>query len=742
MTSACPICGKRFSFEIQILEHFEDHKKSASDQAQDIRKQEALLSTTQFRNQKIDKKKIFGVQRFEDSVKSRLDELDDVKEMISRRRFVEQVKNVTKRFPFLYIPSFINEWFNGATGSELIDKYLLGTHLELNYISENIFKLKNKRYTKKFPDAFKRNLKIYSWKEKYEDMENNCAFFSMELNELFFKNVLRAFILILMMDFAKEYIKKDELILQAKTLDGHYDLFHFINDDLKKTFQESYFLHIDRFAQEIIEELVVERVLVEKLDGSLQGTFSLDDIKQEVVMELELSDSPISDGRLKTIIRNSYPGLVLVPDFVIWNASLNELESDGIIKISKKTSFHHSLLIFLNSGYEKIQQQIKNLDSHRVEFYGREISPDVFINELLELEKGDIDDHDDQVTRVAGLILAESIKLLPPKEDIPEFDFATSTTSYHFRQEQLDAMKRIRLQTDSDILHYKVMIGETLSVQKHQNLKKALPDGEQGVVITFEKIPESVKQILEYDKSIQTIDMEGLKIWVAVTTKIPSRKNAVAKIHFDPISRLERRIAKINLIDYENGLAFVSVLPEMTEATVLIGSLEEIPFEGATPKTFETFASNYLEFLKILTKLTTTSNLTESIFSKKSIKVTAHPHGKITHDFEYNTASLNPHSSSKKQIISCTCLKWVEDNFYLCPHLASALNYTARTGSFLGNSWGKRHNCLQNLLEKIMEKNIAIILDRLGVYHDLDELHDGLGLQDFIFEIAKRKGNI
>ena len=742
MVSVCPICSKKFDFEIQVLEHFEDHKKLTSSQTQGYREQEVIPPVTRQQIQKINRKKIFGIQRFENSIKAKLNELEDVKEMVDRRRFVEQVKNVIKKFPFLYIPSFINEWFRGTIGSELIDRYLLGNHLELNHITENIFKLKNRRYTKKFPDAFKRNLKIYSWKEKYEDMMNNCVFFRKELNELFFRNVLRAFILILMMDFAKNSIKKGELLLQVRALDEHYDLFRFINDDLKTAFQNVYLPCIDQFALEIIEELLLERVLLEKLDGSLLGTFSLDDIKQEIVSELELSKSPVSEGCLKTIIRSNRPGLILIPDFIIWNASLSELESDNIIKINRKTNRHHSSLLFLNSDYKKIQQQIKNLDQHRAKFYGRKITPDIFISELLELEKGDIDDHDDQVTRVAGLVMAESIKLLRPKETIPEFDFAVNITNYHFSREQLDAMKKMGIRIDANTIHYKVMIGEILSVQKHQNLKKALPDGEQGIVITFEKISKNVKQILEHDKSIQIIGIDGLKIWVTTTTKIPSRKNAFARIHFDPISKLEKCVAKINLIDYESGLASVSVLPEMVEATVLAGSLEEIPFEGASPKAFDVFSSNYLEFLQIMAMLTTASSLVEGVFSRKIFKTTVHSSRRITYNFEYNTVSLNPDSDDNKSIINCDCLKWADDSFHLCPHLVSVLDHTARTGSFLDRSWGEEHNYLWDLLQGIVEKNISTILARLGVYHDLDGLHDELGLGDFLFRIAKIKGVI
>ena len=72
----------------------------------------------------------------------------------------------------------------------------------------------------------------------------------------------------------------------------------------------------------------------------------------------------------------------------------------------------------------KVSEPITGIErkQSKIPFRGREISPDKFIEELLELEKGDLGDEDDQVTRLAGLVLAESAKLQTPHEDIKEFD--------------------------------------------------------------------------------------------------------------------------------------------------------------------------------------------------------------------------------------------------------------------------------------------------------------------------------
>ena len=130
----------------------------------------------------------------------------------------------------------------------------------------------------------------------------------------------------------------------------------------------------------------------------------------------------------------------------------------------------------INEDYQKIEQKVKELESDetKIPFRGREISPDKFIEELLELEKGDFGGEDDQVTRLAGLVLAESAKLQTPHEDIKEFDFRVDIKNYNFRPEQLERMSKLDFKINSEIIHVKVMLEDILNLKAAVEISKNL----------------------------------------------------------------------------------------------------------------------------------------------------------------------------------------------------------------------------------------------------------------------------
>ena len=247
-----------------------------------------------------------------------------------------------------------------------------------------------------------------------------------------------------------------------------------------------------------------------------------------------------------------------------------------------------------------MQQKVKSLESDesKIPFRGRKISPDRFIEELLELEKGDFGGEDDQVTRLAGLVLAESVKLQTPHEDIKEFDFAVDIKNYNFRPEQLERMSKLDFKINSEIIHVKVMLEDILNLKKYDELREKIPQNEQGVVITFKKVPKNVKRAIEKDSTIQVIGEEDVKIWSSITPRIPARMGSISKIYWDPLSKLENKIVKVNSVFYEKGIAIVDVFPEMEEETVLARTLEEIELPEASPNNFIEFSNNYSKFLE------------------------------------------------------------------------------------------------------------------------------------------------
>ena len=157
---------------------------------------------------------------------------------------------------------------------------------------------------------------------------------------------------------------------------------------------------------------------------------------------------------------------------------------------------------------------------------------------MLELEKGDFGGEDDQVTRLAGLVLAESVKLQTPHEDIKEFDFRVDIKNYNFRPEQLERMSKLDFKINSEIIHVKVMLEEVLNLKKYDELREKIPQNEQGLVITFKKVPKNVKRAIEKDSTIQVIGEEDLKIWSSITPRIPARMGSISKITIKEIQNI------------------------------------------------------------------------------------------------------------------------------------------------------------------------------------------------------------
>lgn len=739
----CPICHDPFDTEKSLSAHLEDHKKKSF-----LNSSTSLTTPFQEKlpisNIQTDIGEFFWKERFENLIIDKLKNIEDEEDLVNRRNFVEQIKKIISKHPFVYLPYFIEDLFQGLDSKKLLEKYSIPYHADLKNITQTILKLDKSRYRqKKLSNAFEMNLQISTWKEKYEILKDNCNFFKNELLELIFFNTLRSYIIIIITDYVETGISQKEIMLKSMTLKNNYDIFPFLDKSLGKSFESFFNTNFEEITSEILDELIEDKILRRDMTDSelIVGRLSIDKIKQSIIKELEHSDSSQMESSIRTIVTIKYPSLRLIPGLNLWETSLHELDHEKIIHLESKSNFRNSNMVFLNDNYQKILQSINSIDSSHLEFHGRKISPENFIYELTELEKGDFGDHDDQVTRIAGLILAESVKLQSTPEIISEFDFSIDITNYNFRDEQLDAMKKLNFKIISNVFHCKVMIDEIFNLNTFNNLKKSLPQNEQGVVITFKEIPLDVQQILEQDSSIQIINEEGLKIWASISAIIPSRKNSIAKLYFDPITKLEKKIVKINSLDYEDGLASVSVLPEMSETTVLIRSLEEISLNETHPKDFEFFTENYLEFLEMLIKFSMPSDLIEGLFETKILDSDIHNNSNFNLNFNYSDVTVDLNAYEENHILNCTCMKWAENPLYLCPHLIYSLDYLARNRSFLDESWNKDLNLFKRFLTLIVRKNISIILDRLGVEYDQSGLDDEMNIGSFIFGMSKIKEN-
>jgi hypothetical protein len=716
----CPVCDKLFDSEASILKHIEFHKNqsilsSLPKNIHSIHKENSLKQS-----KSPDAEKIFGKEKFEDLVSKKLKGIDDIDELVHRRNFVEQIKKIVVKLPFVYLPYFIDDFMCGKDSTELLQKYSIPNYLDLKYIVQNILQLDRERYRlRQYENAFQMNLKIPSWEEKYRLIKNNCGFFKDEIVNLFFDNVLCSYIIILMIDYADMGIRKDEIISKSKTLSNNYDIFKFVDDELKNSFEKVLKTDYESRVNSILFNLISEGVLRRKIGNSqlFIVRFSIDKIKHNIISELKLNSGSQKESIIKNNIIMKYPTLKLISGLGVIETAFRELEYEKLIYIEYKPHFRNSRFVFLSENYKKIERKLKFLNNKPMKFYGRTITPKDFIDELLELEEGDFTDEDDQVTRIAGLVLAESAKLQAPHEEISGFHFSINIKDYHFRQEQLEAMAKLDFQMHSEIFHCKVMLNEVLTLKKYENLKKLIPPNEQGVVFTFQKIPNNVKQKLATDKTIQIIDEDGVKSWVSITSVIPSRKQSIAHLHFDPMSDLENEIVRVNFIDYEKGIASVSLLPKMTGVTVLISSLEEIKLYEENPLQFNTFANNYYNFLMEIAKFSDPKEFTQAILVDK-IKNYQRKGNLWKIELENNQTEINLGSYGIRNMFHCSCYHWVNvSHSTFCKHLVSSLNLICKIGIYYDETWGHTYkNALWRTLNNFREENNRLLLKNYTDY--------------------------
>ncbi len=694
------------------MSHFEIHKSKSVLQRKPV---ETDMATKKQSCKKINIRKIFGEEIFERLISDKIKNVENTEEMVNRRQFVEQIKKMVSKHPFIYAPYFIEDVFVGQNAAFILKKYAIPNTVDWQNIMQKTLGLKGKRYRQQaYSNSLEMNMKIPTWKNKYETFRDNCTFFAGELLELLFYNLFCSSILVIMMDHTKTGAEHGDIILRAREILGdNFDIYKVVDEPLKKRIIERYFgSDFERIGEEILSEMIREGILQRKRGNwkLLIGTVSIDKIKDEIVNELRFNPDIHNETHIRDNVTARHPSIRLILNLDVWKTALFELEDEKLIRLESRTTSKSSALVFLNKDYLRIQQKLSGLDNHLPEFHGRKISPQVFIDELLELERGDFGDRDDQVTRIAGLVLAESIKMRAPHESLPEFDFSTDITNYNFRPEQLQVMKRMNFVMWTNIFHCKVMLEEKLTVKKYKRLKHNLPSEDQGIVVTFVEPTLGVKQILEQDKSIQIIDKDDLKSWASITPTIPARKGSVVRLHYDPVSDMERRVAKVNIIDYESGLASVTVLPEVKEVTVMARALEEIEVYSNQVDDFAVITDNYFEFLTWLSQHSEKRDFIEAIFDgnvKDLRKITLDKKNNIWEiELANNTVTIEMGENNANKIAKCSCYHGLDSGipYTFCKHLITALDKIGRERSYFDETWNSE-NSFKNALTKILAKN-------------------------------------
>ena len=662
----------------------------------------------------------------------------DPADIVKANKMISLVANIVKKYPLVFLPDFVEDFMNGVFTKHMIKKYQLRNYGDFAMIASAL-KFKGNRSKDPNEDSRMMNLQNKNWAGQYEFLSEQSDIFAEPIKELFNANVLDVLVsnAILDLEFVGNLdLKKTILDLYEKHKNSIPALY---NDVLRDSFDKYLSDDLDHKLDNSVSHLA-SKSYITSMDGdvSLPAKYSkLHDSVYSIISEMR---DGLSYTSLMTKIMNEFPLIRITSRIQMIDGMLDELEQKHVVVRSraywKYSPDSDQLFTSENYGYKKEQTKKGILSAGRTKFFGRNITPDQFISEINVMETGDLDDLDDQVTRIAGLVLSDAAMLQSPRDSMKEFDFIVNLTDYNFRPEHVEMMKKLDFQATSDIFHCKVMIKEKITPSVLTSLKDAVPPGEQGVIFTCTKVSPEILQQTRDDRKIQIIDEEGIRDWCSITPTIPCRRHSVARVMYgDGVGK----IVLVRSLNYESGLAIVETAPDRIETTFPIGCLSEINLQVHSADELEAASNSYFDFACLLSDLapnTFDEGMHTRIVAihdryidlKKSTNPELYdgPHppyhveedkykGSVFVEFDNTYARINLSKYRPDDFIGCDCGHSLNEEYHhtLCKHLVATIDHACRDGL----EWDVIKHNIETLTEKlviIQASNVKRMIDAIS----------------------------
>lgn len=648
--------------------------------------------------------------------------IDDLRQNIHHREFEKILTKIDKEYPFVDLYEFLEMYVNGEYSKVLIEKFHLVGYSDYYRLLKILQINKKRKSSQKTSKARLINLSDSKMAKRYQLLQKILIKFQTSIKNKIIHNTLRAIIILYLYSKEQNFTNKESIIqVMPNTIKDFEHLILMPHIPLASISNEK----INKFTNSILLELQDSSIL----EINESNEFRLEKhqfLIADYIFNIIQKRAGIIYQELEVLLRKRLPFLSYIPP-ALFQVKLNELVT--INKIIRKGGYWKLKPFydqyFTLDDYVKLNSDTFNKNR---KFFGRKITPSEFIKEVTELHKGDFEDQDDQVTRIAGMILSNSNMMNHISNDLDEFDFAVDLSNYEFTQQQQKIIKKLGLEITSNIIYVKVAINEVIKIQQLEDLTLKLQNrglDEQGFIISFENIEKSVNDMLQNNKTIQLITKEKLKTWCKITPVIPSRVGAVAIVR-----QGDHRgsIVKIKSINYESGRANIVLFPKMNDDIQYIGNLEEITLSVDVVK-FVDYSSKYFEFLGKLRKISKTNTFRKTIadgvlnssklntasniefVSDKNIKCRFH--GEFT--VEIDLAKQSDKTSliyGASDLFSCTCFRWNHQSRTtgLCEHLIFVLNESVKKILSSANELSSIR--IESNLQKI-EQKMDLFLDRL-----------------------------
>lgn len=657
--------------------------------------------------------------------------IDDLKQNADYQEFDEVLKIIDEKFPFVNILDFVEKFIEGEYSNSLILKFHLNGYNDYTKLL-SILKINKKRPANKSPTSKALNLSDEYLCDRYNFLQKAFSKFETSIIDRVTFNVLRAVVIFQLFSNLDSFSNRNKILeFLPQSIKGFEHLIHASHVPLSTLAT----ITIESFIDSIILGLQNSYSLEHDKHGNFRLANHYLNLSDYILNILQNRPNGILYQNLISILKEKLPILSQIPSTLI-EITIHDLTSNH--KVIKKEGYWKFKPFFdkyftLDNYRDVGPENLYTTYEMNKRFFGRSISPDEFINELGQLQKGDFADDDDQVTRIASMILPNTNSLNWPPPNLSEFDFSVDLSKYRFTREQNQIIKELDFQIRSPIIHVKVMIDRRISSEliirlidqiKLHNKLESKNQIEQGFVISFLPFGEETTQILKQDKTIQIISMTALRKWCKITPIIACRKSAVTIVRQGDH---KGKIAKINSINYESGLTEIILFPEMKSTTHYIGSLEEINLDIRADK-FTDYSNIYFHFLSKLIQISDTNLFNKIILTDLSklktldrdtslnftvdLSECRFVDGNIARIFFNNQLDLNSLHYSTEDLFSCSCTQWNENSRSqgLCEHLIFTINESIRYILSI-RSGVHEHSVERHLL--LIEKRMELYLKRL-----------------------------
>lgn len=617
-------------------------------------------------------------------------------------RVIQIAAKISLKHPFVFLPDFVNDLMKGMFTKHMIKKYCIRDYNSFGSVCI-MLKLNSKRSKSERLEGMQENLANNELATQYRFLVPHMKRLRNPLLELRHCHTLSAFVANAVLDF--RFVSRNDLqgiILEMYEKSKENDTVLY-SDEMRKTFDAYIRKDTDAKLSAIITYMRKESYLTAGDNGDISLSRKYMELEEYTYNIINKEKDGLAYGSLMSRLIRDLPLFRIISNTARLDKKLTHLRDQGKIVV-KQAYWRYSPdsdQLFTVSNYEaKIElSRMAMIKAGRTKFFGRTINPDQFIAELKLLETGDIDDLDDQVTRIAGLVLSDAAMLQGPRDGAKEFDFVVNISNYHFRPEQQEVMQRIDFQATSNIFHCKVMINESVTLDTVTDLKKIVPEKEQAVIFTCSPVGPDVLQHTREDRTVQIIDEKGIRSWCSITPTIPCRRHSVARVMYGEHAG---KILLIKSLNYESGFA-VGEDTDGTESTHPIGSLREIELKISVDDDYERATTDYFEFLRLLATLAPNSFedamqsriITMDNIQKEHTRHDGKHHGVQEHqdsmsgytlnrvEFDDGTSfKINLRRRNRHNPFYCECGHRLNEQQYytLCRHLVAAIDHACRKG--------------------------------------------------------------